>query len=173
MNIQTVLAGGDRRSLGRAEEVVRRILTGSLTVGELFECLFSTDEIVRMRAGDALEKVCRTQPALVTPFTERLLQDVPRIRQPSVQWHLAQILAELPLSNEQSERAIRLLRYNLHTMNDWIVTNLTLEALAVFARKGALPKNELAHILSAHQTSRYKSVTKRVNKLIQEFTPHA
>lgn len=61
-------------------------------VEELLECVFSDDEIVRTRASDALEKVCRRRPGPLRPSLERLLVDMAAVRQPSVQWHLAQIL---------------------------------------------------------------------------------
>ena len=61
------------------------------------QCVFSADEIVRMRASDALEKVCRSRPALLQPFVPRLLGEMSRIEQASVQWHLAQILTEVRL----------------------------------------------------------------------------
>lgn len=169
MTIEAMLSGGNPRSLGKTHEVVANILKDSLSIDELFACLFSTDEIVRLRASDALEKVCRVRPELIIPFTERLLHDVPRIRQPSVQWHLAQILAAIPLSPEQAERAVKLLLYNLHTMRDWIVTNTTLDALAVFVQNGAFPKQSFAQVLHTHTTSPYKSVAAKAHKLMHTF----
>lgn len=171
--IEALLEGGDPRSLGNVNEIVTRVLDNPSDMAELFECLFSKDEIVRMRSSDALEKIARIRPDWFAPYVERLLQDAAQIRQPSVQWHLAQIVSSVPLSDAQTARAIRLLQYNLHTMNDWIVANFTLEALAVFARQGHLPKDELIQLLKAHQTSRYKSLVTRTNRLLKEFVKEA
>lgn len=123
--IAKALSGGDPRSLGRAEEVVQLVLDRPRRVGALFECLFSRDEIVRLRASDALEKVCRARPDLLTPYTERLLVEVPKIDQPSVQWHLAQVLSALPLDGRDRRRAVAALKRNLSQYDDWIVVNPT------------------------------------------------
>jgi hypothetical protein len=127
---EPILTGGDRRSLGRVDEVIEAVLARPSSFAALFDCLFSADEIVRMRAGDAIEKVARRRPDLLEPYHERLLVDVAAIEQASVQWHLAQILPRLELGPSERRRAIVVLKRNLETYDDWIVTNLTLEALA-------------------------------------------
>ena len=169
--IQNTLTGGDPRSLGKTADVVTQVLAGELSVEELYTCMFNDDEIVRMRAGDALEKVCRERPELVVPFTERLLKDVPRVRQPSIQWHLAQMFTELPLTKLQTERATQIIAYNVQTLDEWVVTNVSLEALATFTRKGSFDVNEFLNLLAIHQHSRHKSVATRATRLLAEFTP--
>ena len=56
-----MLTGGHPNSLGRSEEVVGIVVDDRTRLDELFACLESPDELVRMRAGDGLEKVCRQQ----------------------------------------------------------------------------------------------------------------
>jgi hypothetical protein len=60
--IKAMLSGGNPRSLGRTEEVVTLVLGNGMRLHELYDCLLQDDEIVRMRASDALEKVCRQRP---------------------------------------------------------------------------------------------------------------
>lgn len=92
-----------------------------------------------MRAADgALEKLCRERPEEFTRFTERLLTDVAAIEQPSVQWHLAQMLGEIQMTEQQRRRAAGVLVRQLDPSNDWIVVNLTLETLAPFVETGDL-----------------------------------
>jgi hypothetical protein len=76
IDLQRMLSGGDPRTLGRAEEVVSLVLTRSRLLPRLFECVSDDDEVVRMRAADALEKVCRQQPSLLEPYISRLLDEV-------------------------------------------------------------------------------------------------
>jgi len=161
MVIAKALSEGDPRSLGRAEEVVQLVLDEPRRVGELFACLFSGDEIVRFRASDALEKVCRTRPDLLTPFTERLLVEVPKIDQPSVQWHLAQILSALPLDGRDRRRAVAVLKHNLYQHDDWIVVNLTLEVLATFVRQSGRMRPSFSRLVRPFTQSRYESIAKR------------
>ena len=99
--IAELLSGGDPRALGRVPVVIDIVLRGPARLGELFECLSSDDPIVRMRASDALEKVARRRPDLLEPFVEPLLGEVATIEQPSVQWHLAQIVGEVRLNTDQ------------------------------------------------------------------------
>ncbi len=157
--------------MGRTEEIVSIVLESPLRVGELFECLFCPDEIIRMRASDALEKVCAQDPSLLVPFTERLLTEVSRIEQPSVQWHLAQILGEMPLEEADKLGAWNLLKSMLSTTNDWIVKNMALASLGKLVRKDGLPRLELLDLLQIHAGSPYKSVRSRVAKLLKEFSP--
>ncbi len=162
------LSGGDPRSLGRANEIAQIVLKSPRRTQELLECIFSDDEAVRMRGSDALEKVCRERPALVVPFTERLLADVSRIDQPSVQWHLAQMLSELPLDGKGRRRAIAILRRNLGRYDDWIVVNLTIEALAVFARQSPRMWPSFSKLLLTYVRSPHRSVARRASKLLAE-----
>ncbi len=167
--IREALSGGDRRSLGRTEEVVSWVLAERSLLAELFSYIFDEDEIVRMRAGDALEKVAREQPEWFIPYVERLLTDVAQIDQHSVQWHLAQILGEVPLTLDQQPRAIALLKRILATYDDWIVVNLTLESLAHFARQDTALRHEFHAILKRYEQHAKKSVASRARKLLREF----
>jgi hypothetical protein len=78
-----MLEGGHRNSLGRAGEVVEIVLADRSRLDELFASLTEPDELVRLRAGDALEKVCRERPAWFVPHLERLLGEVGAIEQAS------------------------------------------------------------------------------------------
>jgi hypothetical protein len=167
--VEALLTGGYSRSLHNAGTVVDVASRQPERLEELVQCVFSADEIVRMRASDALEKVCRSHPRLVQRFVPRLLAEMSPIEQASVQWHLAQILAEVPLDEEQQVQAIAIFEHNLDTSSDWIVTNCTLEALGVFARASPAVRARLVGRLHHYQHSQYKSVASRARKLLTEF----
>ena len=167
--IEQMLSGGDPRSLCGVEQVIAAALVDASALEALFECLFCDDAVVRMRAGDAFEKIARIRPELLAPFTCRLLGDVADVDQPSIQWHLAQILAEIELTPEQRPAAIAILKRNLERYEDWIVLNLTLQALAHFARDDPELYRELVPILRSHQADPRKSVAKRASKLLAQL----
>ena len=169
MQISEMLTGGDPRSLGETEQVFKLVLSHPERLEELFNCVFHPDEVVRMRAGDALEKVCRQKPEWFEPFKERLLNEVAGINQASVKWHLAQIFSEITMSQVEKEKAVSIMLRNLETTNDWIVINLTLESLAKFARGKTLSRNKFVSILKKYQLSSHKSVVSRTKKLLKEF----
>jgi len=62
-----MLKGGDRRSIGRSNEVTKLVLRQPGRFAELVECLWSEDPIVRMRAADAAEKVSAMKTDLLKP----------------------------------------------------------------------------------------------------------
>lgn len=167
--VGALLTGGDPGSLRNVDLVVGAASGQPERLAELVECVFSEDVIVRMRASDALEKVCRARPGLVQPFVPRLLTEMSRIDQASVQWHLAQILTEVQLDERQRAEAIAILERNLDTSGDWIVTNLSLQALATFARTSPEVRARLTGRLHRYERSRYKSVASRARKLLAEF----
>ena len=169
MSIESILSGGNPRTFGKTDEVVSDVLKNHSKLKELFECLYSDDEIVRMRAGDALEKICRQEPKWFDPYIERLLQEVSKIDQPSVQWHLAQILGGLQLSQSQKSRAVEILKRNIESSTDWIVLNNSLEVFAQFARDDTKLLPYFMGQLSRHSNSRHKSVAKRAGKLLAAF----
>lgn len=169
MILNNALTGGDPRSLGKTEEVVAHVLKNKNKLVELFACIESSDEVVRMRASDALEKICKQKPSWFISYKHELLNKWPSIHQASVQWHLAQMLSEISLTESETQRAIMILKKNLETTSDWIVENLALESLAEFTRRGLFDTNELIDILNLHAKSNHKSVVSRVNKLLAEF----
>ena len=156
--------------MGAVDAVITLCKAQPDRLDELISCVIDCpDEIVRMRASDALEKICRAQPSLVQPRLSVILGAMSRIDQPSVQWHAAQMLAELRLNARQRRRAVRILDDNLKRSTDWIVLNCTLGALAVLARQ----QPELVEVLRVelHRFANHhlKSVSWRARKLLAEF----
>lgn len=92
------LAGGDRRSVGRAPEVARWVLDEPGRLGEIVEGLLGDDVIVRSRCAHVIDAVSKTRPELVAPFKRRLLRDATAIEQWEVREQMCKILPRLPLS---------------------------------------------------------------------------
>jgi hypothetical protein len=86
------LEGGDRRSIGRADEVVSNVLEDPALLDALFQGIYSDDALVRMRTADAVEKISAKRPEYLQPYKQDLLQVVSQIEQQEVRWHLAQMI---------------------------------------------------------------------------------
>lgn len=166
-----MLTGGHHNSLGRTEEVVELVLADRARLDELFAGLEDPDELVRMRVGDALEKVCAQRPEWFVPEIERLLGEVAAIEQPSVQWHLAQMLQHLrsELSDDQAARATKLLRRNLTVSSDWIVLNTTMDVLADWAEGDRALAAWLRGELERLSRDARKSVAKRASRHLSDL----
>ena len=168
--IHDLLSGGNPRTLHNVDEVIRTVLAQPERVDERIRCVLDADDdIVRMRAGDALEKVCRAQTSLLQPHVFLLLGDMAKIRQPSVQWHVAQMLGQGRLTPAQRKRATRLMNENLDESTDWIVLNCSLDTLAILSRQDPAIVDDLRRQLALHEQSSHKSLASRARKLSIEF----
>lgn len=149
---------------------MRGVLGDRARLGLLVACLVDDDPVVRMRGADALEKVCNREPRWLVPYLTFLLDQVSAIRQPSVQWHLAQILGQVPLTHEQRNRAVALLSRFLGESTDWLVLNHSLVAMAGLVRADPRLAPEFLRRLSALERDRVTSVAKRAARLRREVT---
>lgn len=162
-----LMVGGKSNSLGRANEVLQLVLEDKSRLQELYDCLFEEDAWVRMRAADALEKVCRKHPDWLVPYIDRLQTELGDSTQPSVQWHLAQIYRQVALSEKQKTFAIDWLRRLLSTSEvDWIVAANAMDTLVQFTHDGSVPVAETASLLAIQQQHKSNAVIKRANTLL-------
>lgn len=166
-----MLKGGHPNSLGRTAEAVEIVLADRARLSELFATIADPDEVVRLRVGDALEKVCREQPGWFVTHVDRLLSDLGQIEQPSVQWHVAQMLQHLriDLSDGQAQQATELLQRNLSTSTDWIVLNVTMDVLTEWVARDAPLANWLVPELNRLRQDKRKSVAKRASRRVAEL----
>ena len=73
-SIAAMLKGGDRRSIAKANQIGKLILSEPKRFAELLNCLWDEDPIVRMRAADAAEKVTLARPEFLKPYKQELLR---------------------------------------------------------------------------------------------------
>ena len=167
-----MLTGGHPNSLGRTEEVVDILLADQGRLNELFATMADPDGVVRMRVGDALEKVCRERPSCLIPHVEHILSDLGNIDQPSVQWHVAQMLDHLRgvLSEHQVHQAQLLLQRNLARSRDWIVLNVTMDVLTGWSATDPSLARRLIPELERLREDKRKSVARRASKRLAELT---
>ena len=134
--ISVLLEGGDRRSIGRSNHVVKLVLHAPRRFAELIQCLWSDDPIVRARAADAAEKVSAVQPELLKPYKTELLGLLAEAQQIELRWHLAQMIPRLQLTKEEILRAAQTLQLYLEDRSS-IVRTFALQAFADLSRSDA------------------------------------
>jgi HEAT repeat protein len=127
-----MLGGGDRRSIGKSNQVAKLILSEPKRFSELIECLWNEDPIVRLRAADAAEKITVSRPELLKPYKRELLGLLAEAEQIELRWHLAMMVPRLMLSRAESGRASAILRRYLEGRSS-IVKTLALQGLVDLA----------------------------------------
>ncbi len=164
---EMLMAGGKSNSLGRVNEVIALVLVDRSRLDELYNCLFVEDAWARMRAADALEKVCRQHPEWLVDYIDRFFSDLADSTQPSIQWHLAQIYAQVQLSTAQKRTVIAWLKHILASPQvDWIVAANAMDTLVQFAQDGSVSVAQVIPLLKVQQKHKSKAVIRRADKLL-------
>lgn len=165
--VEMLMDGGHRNSLGRVNEIIENVLRDRSRLDELYGCLFNEDAWVRMRAADAIEKICRKHPDWLLPYVDRFQDELSASAQPSIQWHLAQIYEQVSLTDEQKQIAQNWLKTLLSTKDiDWIVAANAMDTLVKFTKEGSFPADEMARLLEIQQHHKSNAVIRRATKLL-------
>ncbi|MDN5274821.1 MAG: hypothetical protein JWP06_722 [Candidatus Saccharibacteria bacterium] len=168
---EMLAVGGHANSLGQVNDVIELVLNDQNRLDELYSCLFNEDAWIRMRAADALEKICRQHPDWLVPYIDKFSNELATSTQPSIRWHLAQIYREVELTTEQKHFAINWLKDLLSTEDvDWIVAANAMDTLAHFTKDGSYPVVDITPLLKIQQKHKSNAVIKRANKLLAELS---
>lgn len=167
-NFEERLKGGHPNSLGNTVEVVEKVLEQNELFGELFQCYFSNDEVVRLRTSNAMKRIGKADKIILIPYIDRFLTEIAQINQASAQWTLAQLflLLEKDMSDNQIAKATDIMKDNLEKHDDWIVLNQTMATLARWAKKDTSLKDWLIPQLERLSADTRKSVSGRAKKLM-------
>jgi hypothetical protein len=145
-----MLAGGDRRSIGRSNEVVAKVLQDARQAPKLLKILFnalaSDDKIQRMRSADAIEKITAQRPELFQPFKRNVLASAGLSQQKEVRWHLALLMPRLNLTSDQRAAAVEILFDYLRDQSS-IVKTFAMQSLADLASTDQKLKSQIRPLL--------------------------
>ena len=129
ITICSMLVGGDRRSIGRSNEVAELVIKNPKRAIELFQCLWDSDSSTRMRAADAMEKLSRNHATLLQPFKTQLLGLLAGAVQQEMRWHLALTIPRLRLTVPECHQVAELLQTYLQDRSS-IVKTFAMQALS-------------------------------------------
>ncbi|MXG90351.1 hypothetical protein [Nocardioides flavescens] len=119
-----------------------------------------------MRAIDTVEKLVRDDPNRAAPYVGSMLRDLTTSDQPSVQWHLAQLLAIVDLTDEQTDRAVAWLVERIATTEvDWIVAAHAMATLVELQGRGAVGADLVRPLLEVQTGHRSASVRRQAAAL--------
>jgi hypothetical protein len=162
------LKGGDRRSIGRADEAVCDIQKDQSLFDEIFKGLYHDDPVVRMRSADVVEKVTRENPELLSGFENAIINELSQIEHQEVCWHVALLLPRLFYTTEQEKEIFEILKRYL-THNSKIVIVNAMEALTMLALKNNSMKQDVKCIIESKIVSGSPAIKARGRKLLKRL----
>ena len=168
-DILNKLKGGGLRSKGKSEEVVDDILKQPFLFGEVFNGMLNDDPVVRMRAADAIEKVSRLHPEYLKDYKKMLIQEVSKIDQQEVRWHVAQIFSRLELNDNEQELIVDLLFSWLEESSSNIVRVNSIQTLSDLAEENRELRSLVLEKLQEIIQIGSPSIVSRGKKLIQKL----
>jgi hypothetical protein len=168
-NILALLEGGDRRSIGRADQVAAIVAKDAGLFPELIAGLWSGDPLVRMRAADATEKVTRGNRELIQPYKKELLGLMAETKQQELRWHLAAMIPRLPLNAKERQLAVSLLNGYLQDGSS-IVKTSALQGLADLATDDASLRPKVIELLRESCRNGTPATKARSRKLLLQLT---
>lgn len=162
----TMLAGGDRRSIGRSDAVVSAVARAPQRFAELWECLTRTDPLVRMRAGDAIEKLTRDDPAPLAAHKKELLSGALDDGTAELRWHLTALVPRLTLTAREAEKAIARCEDLVRNDHSRIVQVMALQSAADLAARHPALAGRCADLLDYAKSAPAAALRARVRKLM-------
>jgi HEAT repeat protein len=164
-NILSLLAGGDRRSIGRSDEVATLVSRNPKLFVQLMAGLRSEDPLVRMRAADAAEKITRADASLLEPHKKELLALLAEAEQQELRWHLTAMIPRLRLGAIERRIAAQVLRGYLDDRSS-IVKTFALQGLADLAQDDAKMRPGIIELLRKACRSGTPAMKARSRKLL-------
>jgi hypothetical protein len=163
-----MLRGGDRRSIGRVDEVVAAALEDRRLFPVLFKGMLHDEPLIRMRAADAVEKISLQHPEWLRPYKEQLIQQVSRIEQQEVRWHVAQLLPRLELDEEERAACVVILQSYLQDKSK-IVKTFAMQALADLAEQEPELRSQVIPLLKEATRRGSSAMKSRGRKLLDRL----
>jgi hypothetical protein len=160
------LTGGDLRSIGKADEVVKVASERPQLLGTLLEGTLGNDPIVRMRAADVIEKVTRSHPEYLQRYKRKILRQVAHVDQREVRWHVAQLIPRLTLNPWEKREAVRILTGYLKDKSS-IVKTFSMQALADLTKDDSSLRPRVVRLLAKLTRTGTPAMKSRGRKLLR------
>jgi hypothetical protein len=161
-------AGRHRLSSGRTAEVIDLVRAHPRKAAQLLECLWDEDPGVAMRAADALEKLSRNHPSLLSSWKAPLLGLLAQATQNKLRWSLAATIPRLELTIPECRRVARTLQSWLEDTNS-IVKTCALQGLADLTSQDPSLQPVVLDLLRIHSRSGTPAMRARGRMLLRQL----
>jgi len=167
--ILTWLSGGDLRSDGMANEAARVVLDNPAIIDDLVAGLSESDDVIRARTADALEKVAREMPDLLKVHLQQLIDLAGTEQVPAVKMHLAMIFGHLAVYEEMLEQLILVLYYLLEDESVF-TRSWAIASLCIIGKKYPIENQRILNKLSQLQSDPSVAIRSRIAKAVVLLT---
>jgi HEAT repeat protein len=161
-----LLAVGDLRSDGLANEVAEAVCSHLELLPELIDALQRGKPSVRGHAADALEKVARKSPRTLIAFLGSLARQAQADEIAMVRWHLAMIMGHLAASRLSVPRCRRTLIAMLADPSPF-VRCWAISSLAIIARQAPDSSSATLRSIAPLTKDRSPAVAKRARTAVR------
>ncbi len=159
------LRGGDRRSIGRSNQVVEIVRQKPALFPALIDGMHHEDELIRMRAADVVEKLTMANPEWLQPFKAQLIKLAARATQQELRWHLAQMLPRLELSKRDRVIVVAIFRRYLEDQSR-IVKTFAMQGLTDLAQQDPRFTKSIRPLIASLTRTGSPSMKSRGRKLL-------
>jgi hypothetical protein len=164
------LSGGDLRSIGKTNQVVKRVLADKILFDDLFAGLLQDNPVIRMRVADAVEKITKINPEWLGPYKLIILKKLVLIENKEIRWHMAQIIPRLKLTKAERVRVSKILfEWLLNKKESKIVRVMALQSLADISANDNQLRKTLIEELREIGKSEAPSLKSRSKKILKQL----
>lgn len=164
-NPEKLLSSGDLRSTGKSSLIITAVQNQE-EFDELFQFLFHKNRLVRMRTADVLEKISATNTGYLKSHKKELIQLLHNSTTIELQWHLAQLISRIPLTDK--ETAIvwnKLYEWAMNKNQSRIVRVNSLQSLFDLSGRHPEIQHKLNAVINKLEKEQIPSITARIKKL--------
>ena len=121
-----------------------------------------------MRSADVVEKITASHPEYLQPYKKNLIEQVDRIDQQEVRWHVAQMFSRLELSKEEQTAVVEILLTYLDDQSK-IVKTSSMQALADLAEREVELRPQVVELLAELTRTGSPAMKSRGRKLLKKL----
>ncbi|MCI1267296.1 MAG: hypothetical protein LKG19_12045 [Saprospiraceae bacterium] len=160
-----LLSGGDLRSIGKSNSVVS-LIVNQQDFDELFKLIFLDDQLLVMRAIDAIEKITLKLPNYLIKHKNEILNLSTVAHDKELKWHLAQIIPRLSLTPHELTKAWKLLtNWALDKNNSRIVRVNSIQGLFEMLKENNELTQDFALTLTELEKEDIPSINVRIRSI--------
>jgi hypothetical protein len=161
-----MLAGGDLRSDGKANEVADMIIRNPRRLPQLIEGLDEANDLIRGRTAHSLERISRRNAEMLKPIASRLIKAATTDKVPMVKWHIAMMLGNMEFPKEEIDRVLPSL-YLLLEDESVFVKSWAMVSLVFWGRRIKGRRSEIAAKIRAFGNDKSIAIRTRVAKALR------